>query len=504
MNKPTEEYNPAKTNKWVGTRPVRPDGVSKVCGTAKYGNDYSLPDMLYAKYLRSPHPHAAIVSIDTSKAEAFPGVKAVVTGKDFPDHDFTYAGIERMEKNLWHTTRNMMAREKVLFEGHPIAAVAAVDSYIAAEAVALIEVIYEVLPHVISIDEAIAPDAPVLFDDMYTRNTDATPKSPSNIARRAYLEHGDAESAFADADVIVEHSYSTEPVHQGYIEPHACLAHYQADGESLLYTASQGHFDMRAQTATLTGMQAGDIRSIPAEIGGGFGGKTVVYVEPVAMQLSKLAGRPVKLALDRAEVFRATGPTSGIKATVKLGAAKDGTILAADAEFHYQAGAFPGSPFVNGCHSAFAPYAIPNKRTIGWDVVSNRPKVAAYRAPGAPMANFTVESTLDELAKALQMDPVELRLKNAVHIGDELLSGVKIIHEGNEHLLHAIKKHPGYNAPLGPNQGRGMAMGYWHNAGGESGATAFVNIDGSITHIRHRLQSRAFSSQRQHVSSLYL
>jgi len=481
MTEPVKQFNPAKTNKWVGTRPVRPDGVSKVCGTAKYGNDYSLPDMLHGKYLRSPHPHARIISIDTSKAEALAGVKAVVTSRDFPDHKFAYAGAERMEKNAWHTTRNMMAREKVLYEGHAVAAVAAVDIYVATEAVALIEVVYEVLPHAISLDDAMADDAPVLFDDMFTRNVEPAPKKPGNVARRAYLEHGDAEAAFAKAEVIVERSYNTEPVHQGYIEPHACLAHYQADGESLMYTASQGHFDMRAQTAMLTGMSAGDIRAIPAEIGGGFGGKTVVYCEPVAMQLSRLSGRPVKLAMDRAEVFRATGPTSGIKAIVKLGATKDGTIVAADAEFFYQAGAFPGSPFVNGCHSSFAPYSIPDKRTIGWDVVSNRPKVIAYRAPGAPMANFAVESTLDVLAKELKMDPVDLRLKNSVKIGDELLSGLKIIHEGNEQLLHAIKDHPGYSAPLGPNQGRGFAMGYWHNGGNESGATAFVNIDGSVT-----------------------
>lgn len=481
MSELVTHYDPAKANKWVGTRPVRPDGISKVCGTAKYGNDFSLPDMLYGKYLRSPHPHARIISIDTSKAEALSGVKAVVTSKDFPDHDFAYTGIERMEKNLWHTTRNMMAREKVLYEGHAVAAVAALDSHIAAQAVALIDVEYDVLPHAISIDEAIAPDAPVLFDDMFTRNIEPTPNTPSNVARRAYLEHGDAEAAFAKADVIIERSFTTEPVHQGYIEPHASLAHYQPDGESEMYTASQGHFDMRNQTAALTGIPAGDIRAVPAEIGGGFGGKTVVYTEPVAMQLSKLAGRPVKLAMDRAEVFRATGPTSGIKATVKLGATKDGTIVAADAEFYYQAGAFPGSPFVNGCHSCFAPYAIPDKRTVAWDVVSNRPKVVAYRAPGAPMANFPVESTLDILAKELGIDPVELRLKNSVKMGDELLSGLKIIHKGNEELLHAIKNHPGYTAPLGPNQGRGVAMGYWHNGGGESGATAFVNIDGSVT-----------------------
>ncbi|MBX2878931.1 MAG: xanthine dehydrogenase family protein molybdopterin-binding subunit [Granulosicoccus sp.] len=481
MNQKTERYYPAEDYKWVGSRPIRPDGVPKVCGTAKFGNDYSLPDMLHGKYLRSPHAHARIVSIDTSRAEALPGVKAVVTGKDFPDHPFAYSGIERMEKNLWHTTRNMMAREKALYEGHPVAAVAAVDIYVAEEAVELIDVVYEILPHVIGIDEALAPDAPLLFEDMFTRNVDPKPDTPSNLARRAFFEHGETDNAFGQADVIVERSFKTEPVHQGYIEPHACLAHYQEDGQSDMYTASQGHFDMRSQTAALTGMKTGDIRAIPAEIGGGFGGKTLVYVEPVAMQLSRLSGRPVKLAMNRSEVFRASGPTSGIKANIKIGAKKDGTIVAADAEFYYQAGAFPGSPFVNGCFCAFAPYAIPNKRTTGWDVVSNRPKVAAYRAPGAPMANFPVESVLDILAKELAIDPVDLRLKNSVELGDTLLSGLEIIHEGNKHLLQALKDHPGYNAPLGPNQGRGMAMGYWHNAGGESGATVYVSDDGTVT-----------------------
>jgi len=158
MSQNSERQYPPEQHKWVGTRPVRPDGVPKVCGTAKFGNDYTLPDMLFAKYLRSPHPHARIVSIDTSRAEALPGVKAIVTGKDFPEQTFAYAGMERMERNLWHTTRNMMAREKVYYEGHPVAAVAALDIYIAEEATALIDVEYEILPHVISIDEAMAPD----------------------------------------------------------------------------------------------------------------------------------------------------------------------------------------------------------------------------------------------------------------------------------------------------------------------------------------------------------
>ncbi|MCY4348682.1 MAG: xanthine dehydrogenase family protein molybdopterin-binding subunit [Thiotrichales bacterium] len=467
--------------KWVGTRPVRPDGVPKVTGAAKFGADYHLPGMLYGKVLRSPHAHARVRSIDTSRAEALPGVKAVMTGADLPDHPFEYVGPERLAVNFWHVTRNVMAREKALYEGHAVAAVATISSVVANRALALIDVDYEVLPHVIDVEAAMAEDAPLLFEDMITRGVEPAPERPSNVAKRVGFEIGDLEAGFAEADAIVEKHYRTAPIHQGYIEPQACLAHWEGGGKAELWSSSQGHFAVRNLTAKLTGMTIGDLKVNPAEIGGGFGGKTVVYLEPVALTLSKMSGHPVRMHMSREEVFKGTGPTSGASMTVKIGVKRDGAMTAAEAVLKYQAGAFPGSPVMNGCMCAFAPYAIPNQRTVGYDVVSNRPKAAAYRAPGSPISAFAVESTLDIVAKTVGMDPLEFRLKNAATPGTQMVYGPKLAHGGYVETVRALLEHPGYRAPLGPNQGRGSASGFWFNGAGDSGANVAVNADGTVT-----------------------
>jgi len=469
----------AKGFKWVGTRPIRPDGVPKVTGTAQYGSDMAMPGMLTGRILRSPHAHANIRSIDTTKAAALPGVKAILTGKDFPDQKFEYVGPERVAQNFWHMTRNIMAREKVLYEGHPVAAVAAASKAIADEALSLIAVDYEVLPHVIDVDEAMKPDAPLLFPDMITRGV-TPPPAPSNIAKRNEFNLGDIAKGFAEADEVVEMSFKTAAVHQAYIEPQGCVARFDADGQCELWSASQGHFVVRNYTATLLNMKVGDLRVYPAEIGGAFGGKTVVYVEPVAVMLARKSGHPVKVVMSREDVFRATGPTSGSSMTVKIGVRRDGTITAAEGLFKLQAGAFPGSPFMSTCMCAFAPYDIKNARAVGYDVVSNRPKVAAYRAPGSPIGAFAVESVLDTLAKKIGMDPLQLRLKNAAKAGTQMLSGAKLGHNGYAETIEALINHPGYTAPLGKNQGRGVASGYWFNGGGESSATVHVNDDGTV------------------------
>ena len=472
---------PQQAFKWVGTRPVRPDGVPKVTGAAKFGADYHLPGMLYGKVLRSPHAHARIRSIDTSRAEALPGVKAVMTGADLPDHPFAYVGPERLAVNFWHVTRNIMAREKVLYEGHAVAAVAAISASIANRALALVDVDYEVLPHVIDVEEAMAEGAPLLFEDMITRGVDPAPERPSNVSKRVGFEIGDLEAGFADADEIVEKHYRTAPIHQAYIEPQACLANWEGGGKAEVWSSSQGHFAVRNLTAKLTGMTIGDLKVNPAEIGGGFGGKTIVYLEPVAVTLSKLSGHPVRMNMSREEVFKGTGPTSGASMSVKIGVKRDGSITAAEAVLKYQAGAFPGSPVTNGCMCAFAPYDIANQRTVGFDVVSNRPKAAAYRAPGAPISAFAVESTMDIAAKTVGMDPLAFRLKNAATPGTQMVYGPKLAHGGYVETVQALLDHPGYEAPLGPNQGRGSASGFWFNGAGDSGANVAVNADGTVT-----------------------
>jgi CO/xanthine dehydrogenase Mo-binding subunit len=383
-------------------------------------------------------------------------------------------------QNFWHITRNIMAREKALYEGHPVAAIAAISKSVAEEAAALLEIDYEVLPHVIDVDEAMAPDAPLLFEDMITRGVEPTPTKPSNISKRIEFSIGDLDKGFAEADVVIEKEFKTAAVHQAYIEPHACAAQVSADGQAEIWTATQGHFGVRAMTARLLGMPVGNVRVTPSEIGGGFGGKIPVYLEPIAAALSKKAGRPVKIVMSRDEVFKATGPTSGASMWVKIGAKKDGTITAADGVFKFQAGAFPGSPVMNGCLCAFAPYSIANARTVGYDVVSNRPKASAYRAPGSPISAFAVESTLDIVAQKIGMDPLKLRHKNAARPGTTMIYGPKMAHGGYVETLEALLNHPAYQQPLGPNQGRGVASGYWFNGGGESSATVQVNEDGTV------------------------
>ena len=465
--------------KWIGTRPVRPDGVEKVTGQAAYGADYNLPGMMVGKVLRSPHAHARIKSIKTAKAEALPGVRAIVTSADFPDLPSEVAMGGEAPVNYRHISLNVIARDKVLYEGHAVAAVAATSAAIADEALALIEVDYEVLPHVIDVREAMKADAPVLHEDIFTNGVTPTPTRPSNIATRTEFNLGDIEQGFTEADVIVEREYTTQPVHQGYIEPHACVVSVSADGMTTIWASSQGQFMIREFCAKLLKLEDSNIRVIPAEIGGGFGGKTTVYLEPLAVALSRKGGRPIRMVMSREEVFRASGPTSGGHLKVKIGAKKDGTLTAGSLELAYQAGAFPGSPAIPGCMAGFGPYDLKNAKAVGYDVVSNRPKCAAYRAPGAPMASFAIESALDELALQLKMDPLDLRLKNAAKEGTRALYGPKFPVIGYVETLDAAKAHAHYSAPLKANQGRGVASGFWFNIGGQSSASVHINEDGT-------------------------
>jgi CO/xanthine dehydrogenase Mo-binding subunit len=462
----------------VGTRPIRPDGADKVTGRAAFGADFAMPGMLTGAIKRSPHAHARIVSIDTRKARALAGVKAVVTAADFPDLASEEYEAGESASNLRDLSLNCMARGKVLYDGHAVAAVAATSAAIAQEALDLIAVEYEVLPHVIDVEEAMAPDAPVLHPHLFTEGVEERPALPSNIARRNRLARGDLAAGFAAADVILESRYVTAAVHQGYIEPHACVAAFASDGQCQVWSSSQGQFMVRTYCAKLLGLDISDVRVTPAEIGGGFGGKTTVYLEPVALALSRQCGAPVKMVMSREEVFRATGPTSGAVIEVKLGATKDGRLTAAQVELKYQAGAFPGSPVGAGSMTALACYDVENFQVTGWDVVTNSPKVAAYRAPGAPISAFGVESAIDELAIKLAMDPIALREKNAVRDGLKAAYGPTYRNIGYLETLAAIRDHPHYTAPLGPNQGRGVAVGFWFNVGGESTAAVHINEDG--------------------------
>jgi CO/xanthine dehydrogenase Mo-binding subunit len=467
--------------KIVGTRPLRPDGVDKVTGRARFGADYNLPGQLIGKVLRSPHAHARIKSLDTSAAQALPGVKAVVTRDDFAEMPDEYAAVGELMINFRDVTRNMMAREKVLYDGHPLAAVAAVSEAVAREALALIKVEYEVLPHVIDVVEAMQPGAPLLHENQYTAGVKPKPDRPSNVAKRLEYARGDLAAGFNEADLIVEREFNTKPVHQGYIEPQACLASCSEDGQAELWTSTQGHFIVRAQCAKVLQMDVSKIRVTPTEIGGGFGGKNNIYSEALAIALSRKSHRPVKMVMTREEVFRATGPTSGANVKVRIGCTRDGKITAAEAELNFQAGAFPGSSVNQASMCAFTRYDLANVRVVGNDVTVNRPKVAAYRAPGAPIAVFGVESVIDEMAKKLGIDPIEFRLKNAAREGTQTYYGPKLGPIGYIQTLEQARAHPHYSAPLGPNQGRGIATGFWFNIGNETTCSLNLQEDGTLT-----------------------
>ena len=481
MNEVREEseLTSEPNNQWIGKRTIRPDGEDKVTGRATFGADFSQPGMLWAKVLRSPHPHARIKSIDLARAAAAPGVKAVMSGADLVDFPLDTPVLVG-PADMRFVSRNVMARDEALYAGHAVAAVAATTAEAAEAALALIDVDYEPLPWVIDVDEAMRPDAPVLHDFLRTQGDDSAADAPTNVASRAEFTLGDVDDGFAEADVVIEQDFKTKPVHQGYIEPHACLVSVAADGRATIWSSSQGQFMVRNATAKMTGAKLSEIRAIPAEIGGGFGGKTIVYLEPLAYTLSKKAGAPVKMVMTRDEVFRATGPTAGSSNTIKIGARRDGRIVAAEATFRFQAGAFPGSPVRGASNCAFAPYAIDNVKVVGYDVVANRPKCNAYRAPGSPIAAFGVESVIDELARKLGLDPIEFRLKNAAREGTRAAYGPTFRRIGFEETLHAARDHAHYATPKNGRQGRGVACGFWFNVGGESSAQVNVNEDGTV------------------------
>ncbi len=472
-----------KVNKIVGGNPSdRADAVDKVTGRARYTADYNLPGQLIGKVLRSPHAHANIKSIDISAALKLPGVKAIVTRDDFQDMAVEHAASGELMVNFRDVTRNLMAREKVYYDGHPVAAVAATSEAIAKQALKLIKVDYEVLPHVIDVVEAMRPDAPVLHDDQFTKGVEPTPDKPSNVALRMESKLGDVEAGFRQADIIIEREFNTKPAHQGYIEPQASLATY-TDGQAEVWTSTQGHFVMRAQIAKLLQMDVSKIKVTAAELGGGFGGKNNVYLEPLAVVLSRKSARPVKMVMTRDEVFRATGPTSGTNVHIKIGATRDGKITAAQAVMNYQAGAFAGSSLPLAAITVFTRYDLENVLVTGFDVTSNRPKVAAYRAPGAPMVAFGVESVIDEIAEALKIDPIEIRLLNAAKEGTQTHFGPQLGRIGYIETLEAARAHAHLKVPLGPNQGRGIATGFWFTLGAETSATLNINEDGTASLI---------------------
>ncbi len=478
-------YPEKKSYKVIGTRPIRHDGLEKVTGRAVYGADVKLPGLAWGELVRSPHAHARVKKIDVSAALKIPGVLAVVTHEDFPSALAKDIDIGEDVVNFRRASANIMASGKVLYKGHPVAAVAAVDRNTAQEACRAIKVEYAPLQPVMTVDEATAQGAPVLHDDLVGDHLGE--KVPNtNIARHFRHEFGDPERGFAQSSLVVDREFSLSMVHQGYIEPNNATALWDEDGRLTIWSSTQGAFGVRAQTAGILRMDESKIKVNPVEIGGGFGGKTVVYLVPIAALLSKKAHRPVKMVMDRRSTFDAAGPAPGGKVRVKMGVNDQGKILAATADIRFEAGAYPGSAVGAGAICVLAAYNIANTRIDGYDIVVNKAKSVAYRAPGSPQVALASEQVVDEICETKGWDKLEFRLKNASHEGTRRGDGPLFMRIGCEETVRAAMASDHWRTPLKKNgasgklHGRGVATGFWMNGGGKSSVDLMLTGDGIV------------------------
>ena len=478
-----------EANRYIGRRAKKLKGDVFLTGRAEYINDLVLPGTVHMSVLRSPHPHARINRVDLGKVRQDPRCLAALDGDEAKQHcDPIPHFISAAVFGGKHNDVRVLAAGKVTYRGQPVAAVVAATRGDADALLDLIEVEYEVLSPVMSVEQAIAPDTTLLHDPAVTAEIkglfEPVNGRQSNIARQLEIRMGDVEQGFAESDIVIEREFSTASAHQGYIEPHNATAFWNRDGLLTIWTSTQGAFGVRDALAGILRVPVSRVKVVPMEIGGGFGGKIPVYLEPFAALLSRKAGRPVQITMSRTEVFEASGPTSATHIRVKMGAKKDGTLVAGEVHLAYEAGAYPGAPVPGAARSALAPYDMPHHLVQGFEVVVNKPKVAAYRAPGAPQAEFAVESVVDELAEMLKMDPIEFRLKNASRQGVRRSEGVPHGSVGTEQVLTAARDSAHYRSEIhGGQVGRGVATGYWGNAGGESAAYATVNADGTVSLI---------------------
>jgi CO/xanthine dehydrogenase Mo-binding subunit len=396
----------------VGLAIPRPDGPEKVTGRVQYVADITPRGLLHAKLLRSPHAHAKIVRIDTSKAKALPGVRAVLTAADIPE-------LKRGAPTRAHA---ILAIDRAVFASQPVAAVAADELAIAEEALDLIEVEYEPLPVAADPLLALRPDAPRVPDEGTEADTSeaaahsgvtvaATVESeqPANVAQQVHFSRGDVARGFAESDVILERTYRIPMVHQGYIEPHAVLTEWDAAGNLTIWASTQGIFSLRSEVAEILHLPESRIKVIPLECGGGFGAKIRALCEPIAALLARATGRPVRYVMTRREELEAGMPAPQVIIRLKTGARKDGSLTAIEADTVLESGAFAGAILAINAVMLGSFYQWPSFEYRGREVLTNKPSIAAYRAPTAPHTFFALDSQMESLARALGLDPVEFR-----------------------------------------------------------------------------------------------
>ncbi|MCH8883343.1 MAG: xanthine dehydrogenase family protein molybdopterin-binding subunit [SAR324 cluster bacterium] len=463
----------------IGKRIPRIDNASKLTGQARFAEDVSLPGgVLHGRVLRSPHPHARIVSIDSRRAEGLPGVRAVVTAGDLP---------ERLIGKCLQDER-ALAKDTVRFVGDRVAAVAADTPEIAGEALEAITVEYEPLPAVMDAFAALAPGAAVLHPELlqYRVVTAAAPEG-GNVCSKNSLSRGDPEAAFGKCARVFEHAYRTEMVHHAYLEPHACLGIYNPDGSYTVHSTTQGSFGLRGLIADALGVPHNRVRLVPTEVGGGFGGKISLQDEVAAAALARKSGRPVRIAMNRREDFLCGTPRSGMHIAIKTGVNAEGELVARTMDIVLDSGAYAHSGVLMSWslpQFAEGPYRIPNLRIAVRCVYTNKPPCGAFRAPGGPQTNFAIESEMERIAEAMGWDPLEFRRKNVMPEGHVSLAGVELRNVMALETMDAGLELSGYRpseASPAPNRGRGFALGNWNVGGMASAAVLKLNEDGSAS-----------------------
>jgi len=458
----------------------RLEGRGKVDGSARFTADLDLPGLLHVQLVLSHLPSARIRSIEVTAARSAPGVVAVVTGADLPDVEAS--GPDKP-----------LAVDRVFYTGQPVAAVVAESEAAAWDAASLVDVELEALPLAADPDQAmlegshevLEPDAEGSEADasMHGAATDAEStavKKPRNVSSVASFKRGDVAAGLAEADTVIKASYRLSGVHHSFIEPHVSVVRPEPGGGMTIWAPTQGPFAVRDEIAKLLDVAPHEVRVISMPVGGGFGGK-VMLLESLLALLARKVRRPLRLSLTRQQEFQVGRPAPAARFDIELGARRDGTLTALRARYDYDNGATGG--WHAGITGSFlgGTYQIPNFELTGFEVATNKTPVDAYRAPGGPQAYFALESAMDELATALGMDPIELRLHNASREGDLTADGSRWPRIAMVECLEAARKHPLYTRPVGAGEGVGIALGSWGGARSPAAAGCRVEPDGTVS-----------------------
>ena len=486
----------AANKRIVGISAPRVEGEQKVTGHALYALDVVLPGMLWVKVLRSPLPHARIKRIDTGKASLLAGVHAVITGKDV-------AGTKIGKKIV---DMPVLAEDVVRFVGEKVAAVAAESEEVAEQAVDLIEVEYEELEPIFDPLEAMRPTAPLIHPEVNRYSGLVQPmEKPSNVMVHLTWKKGDIAEGFKQADVVVENSFQTSRVHQGYIEPHSCVVQVGGDGGADVWASTKSPYNLRDQLGSAFGVSPEKLVVHPCYIGGDFGGKGDHNDAAFCYALSRKSGRPVKFVMDYDEEFMAGNPRHAAVIRIRTGVKKGGTIVAQQVEYVFDSGAYASyrpQGFLVGAHDAAGPYRVPHVLVEEKYVYTNRVPCGYMRAPGHVQGFFAMESQMSLAAKELGLDPVEFRLKNLMHDGEALPTGETVAHVKAEETLRRALRESGYQGPKPKDVGRGLAVAQWVSKGGESYVYVKIGQDGGVTLSSAVMDvgSGAFTVMRQIVA----